>query len=277
MALIKKQSLVDTFYNTNTEEPVCGIFTSHKALNKVSKFFLLLLFSLIRISEMNVRSFLSIFFIFVKDVYKMFIFYSCFIQVKKKTICECDDPDCSGFIEEEEEESEVEHIKEQGERNIFDEIGGKTISEETTKPKINDKPLLSSIEFFDNRNNDSMAVKKKKKKKKETDNISLQDDNISKKRKSDGLSEGSSNAKKSKDFNNKYEMVFLEEGMKVEDDEDDDNLVENTKQSSSKVTLKPNDYISVNCVPKTGQGSIKKRIAHAPGNDVSSIKKQKKI
>ena len=36
-ALIKKQGLVDTFYNKSAEEPVCGTFTSHEALNKVSK------------------------------------------------------------------------------------------------------------------------------------------------------------------------------------------------------------------------------------------------
>lgn len=78
-------------------------------------------------------------------------------------------------------------------------------------------------------------------------------------------------------MNNKYEVVFLEEGIENEDDEDDENLVENTKQSSSKVALKPNDYISVDCVPKTGQGSIKKRIAHVPGNDVSIEKKPRKF
>ena len=122
-----------------------------------------------------------------------------------------------------------------------------------------------------------MVVKKKKKKKKKDTDIISQDNNIAKKRKSDGLTEGSSVAKKSKDLNNKYEMVFLEEGIKNEDNGDDESLVENTKQTSNKVAIKPNDYISVDCVPKTGQGSIKKRIAHATANDVSINKGKKSL
>ena len=63
-------------------------------------------------------------------------------------------------------------------------------------------------------------------------------------------------------------MVFLEEGQQPEVNSEDENLVENTRQSEQKVALKPNDYISVNSVAKTGQGSVKKRIAHTPSNDV---------
>lgn len=212
----------------------------------------------------------------------MHIFNS-LLQFKKRTICECDDPDCSGFIEEEEEkeeELEIENVKGQrnGERNIFEKIGGDNINEKITKPKINDKPHLSSIEFFDSVDNNLSSIKKKKKKKKKEADIILQDNSISKKRKNDGSTDGSSTAKKSKDLNKKYEMVFLEEDIQNQDnkdDNDDENLVENTKQSSSKMEIKPNDYISVNCVPKTGQGSIKKRIAHAQANDVSIYRKEK--
>ena len=134
------------------------------------------------------------------------------------------------------------------------------------KQRPNEQPLLSTIEFFDN-TDESLTVKKKKKKKKikDTDSVA-QENKMSKKRKVDDLEE-SSDAKKPKDLKDRYEMVFFEEG--IGNDEEDENLVENTKKSSTKVEIKPNDYISIDCVPKTGQGSIKKRIAHVPGNDVS--------
>lgn len=191
-------------------------------------------------------------------------------QVKKRRICECDDPDCSGFIDEDSEDENANNTEHNGEneRKTCSKISSKDCTESSKKKETQEETQLSTIDFFDTSDNTLAALKKKKKKRKETEPVITQEIKLSKKRKNDDTRGNGSTAKKSKDLNNKYEMVFLEEGMNEDDEE---NLVENTKQSSNKIKIKPDDYISVDCVPKTGLGSLKKRIAHTPGNDVYAL------
>ncbi|XP_066933708.1 RNA exonuclease 1 homolog isoform X2 [Clytia hemisphaerica] len=261
-------SLIETFYKKvdDTDEPVLGTFTSHTSLNEIS--------------PPNNKT------------------------EKKRRVCECDDPDCSGFItESEDEENEFgENGNEKEEaRNIFDSFGVNSHDDfqlngdlggekQSCFGKNNQRPKSSDTDLFDtadsHEDNNSAPVRKKKKKKKKLENDEEGEDTLpekptNKKRRNDDKAQESTNGntsikkkkKKKKSLDEKYEMVFLEEGEQPEAmNSEDEDMVENTKQSEHKVTLKPNDYISVDSVAKTGQGSVKKRIAHTPSNDVVRAK-----
>lgn len=172
---------------------------------------------------------------------------------KVRRICECDDPDCCGFIEESDEEEEIKDRKIEDENDVSE--------------KENSKDKLSNIDFFgsfDQEKEEKIVKKTKNKKKKKKAEPQQEEEEFakkSKKRKSDAKEgeEQSKKNKKSKQIDDKYEMVFLPE---IES-EDIEEAVENTRQSEVIVSLKDNDYISTDSIAKTGQGSSKKRVAHS--------------
>jgi len=214
-------SLVDAFYSANKDSRVLGTFTSHQSLN----------------NDTNSQS----------------------SEKKQRRICECDDPECSGFIDDDDDEEEAKY---NGESETPRCNGAKTSSDLKEQK-------LPGIDFSDSKAEtggeiSSEITKKKKKKKKKINNKDDHDiDGVkskAKKRKSSGNTDHE--AKKTKDLDDKYEMVFLQECDNLDEEEDVD-MVENTRQSEIKVDLKPNDYISVGSVAKTGQGSGKKRMAHS--------------
>lgn len=172
------------------------------------------------------------------------------LNALERKVCECDDPDCTGFIEVDKDENVFcNNEKENSDDDDYS-------NSHKVKKKKKNKRALSDLDFFgvDSVENDKILKQKAKKKK-------LNNKSELETRKEKRNIDSSGNQAEFPEDGNVFNIINDDNKVKIRKKSSDAGKSVDIKMRVNEAGIK--DYIAEDCVITTGQASLKKRTAHS--------------